>query len=58
MGARWDDIMKKWYIPTSHPSIEKFSAWLPDLILKAQYFHLARTSRMCYNCGYIRYCIT
>lgn len=54
LGANWDPIKKKWFIPHDM-DIELFKQWLPsmeidDENMRADYFYLAQTDRNCYKC--------
>lgn len=52
LGAKWDLIKKRWFIPISIDT-NPFIKWLPYKLfnLRAPYFYLAQTYRQCFKCG-------
>ncbi|HJD67741.1 MAG TPA: DUF5710 domain-containing protein [Rickettsia endosymbiont of Bembidion lapponicum] len=54
LGAKWDSVKKKWFIPRGINS-ELFTKWLPSTStffnFKAPYFYLAQTQCECFKCG-------
>ncbi|MBQ3163621.1 MAG: hypothetical protein IJC02_03650 [Lachnospiraceae bacterium] len=54
LGAKWNAIVKKWYVEVKPEEYVKFAKWImkdtDDAIIATEYIHIIETERECWKC--------